>query len=189
MPIDRWTILVTLLALAVQPPRLAAAQSGPTPRAGEQVQVRIVGPATAPVGVRCAGAVAAVEGDTVVLGQPRSCPDGSYDADLRIARGHDGSRLAHTALGFVGGAVVGGILGRISAGDGCVIEGCDDGGLAVAILTVGGTAAGAVVGAVVGALLPAGPRWLRDTATRPLRVAGVEVHPELRVSLGDRHGR
>ena len=122
------------------------------------------------------------------LGQPRGCPAGSYDADLRVARGHDGSRLAHAALGLVGGAVAGGIIARVTAGDGCVIEGCDDGDLVVAIKTVIGVAAGGVIGAVVGALLPAGPRWLTETATRPVRVAGLELHPELRVSLDVRRG-
>ena len=188
MPSIRWKTHVTLLSLIAGAPTLAAAQGEPTLRPGEQVQVRVVGPATAPVGLRCAGSVAALAGDTVVLGQPRGCPAGSYDADLRVARGHDGSRLAHAALGLVGGAVAGGIIARVTAGDGCVIEGCDDGDLVVAIKTVIGVAAGGVIGAVVGALLPAGPRWLTETATRPVRVAGLELHPELRVSLDVRRG-
>ena len=183
MPTIGWKTHVALLSLIAGAPTLAAAQGEPTPRPGEQVQVRVVGPATAPVGVRCAGSVAALAGDTVVLGQPRTCPAGSYDADLRIARGHHGSRLAHTALGLVGGAVAGGIIGRLSAGDGCVVEGCDDGDLVVAIKTVIGTAAGGVIGAVVGAFLPTGPRWLTETATRPVRVGRLELHPELRVSF------
>ena len=100
------------------------------------------------------------------------------------------SPLAHTALGLVGGAVAGGLFARLSAGDGCVIDAvCDDGDYVVGIMTMAGTVGGAVVGAVVGALLPAGPRWLRDTATRPLRVAGVELRPELRVSFDDRRGK
>jgi len=133
--------------------------------------------------------VADVVGDTIVLGQPRSCPLGSYVADLRVARGDRGSRLAHTGIGFVGGALAGGVIARISAGDGCQIEGCDDGDLVIGIMTVVGTAAGAVIGALVGAALPAGPQWLTETATRPLRVAGVNVHPELRLSFDERRDR
>ena len=189
MPGNRWFTLITLLFLAVAPSRRAAAQDGPTPQPGERVQVRIVGPETSLVGVRCEGWVDAVAGDSIVLGRHRDCPRGSHVAVLRAARGHRGSRLAHAGLGLLGGGLVGGIIGRVAAGDGCRISPCDDGELAVAILTVGGAAAGAAVGALIGALRPAGPQWLTETVTRPLRVAGLDVRPGVHVSVGGRGGR
>jgi hypothetical protein len=187
---DRST-LATALVLASGPWLSASGQGGLTPRAGEQVRVRIVSSETASIGSRCAGSVAAVVGDTVMLGQPRTCPAGSHLAELRVARGSHGSRLVHTAIGFVGGALAGGILARISIGDGCTGEGCTpaEGAYAVAIATAIGAAAGAVVGTLVGAALPAGPRWLDTTAPRPLVVAGLEVRPGVRVSFDDRSGR
>ena len=190
-PAFDWSTLAIALLLASAPWLSAAGQGGLTPRAGEQVRVRIVSSETATIGLRCAGSVAAVVGDTVVLGQPRTCPGGSHLAELSVSRGSHGSRLAHTALGFVGGALAGGILARISAGDGCTGEGCTpaEGAYAVTIMTVIGTAAGAVVGALIGAALPAGPRWLEATAPRPLVVAGLEVRPGVRVSFDDRSGR
>ena len=153
MPTIRWKSLVALLYLVAGWPTLGIAQAGPTPLAGEHMQVRIVERATAP-----------------------------------ISDGDAGSRLAHTALGLVGGAIVGGVIGRISAGDGCVVEGCDDGVLVVRIKTVIGAAVGAVAGAVIGAALPAGRRSPNATSAWPLRVAGLEVHPELRLSFDARRG-
>ena len=188
--IDRST-LATVLLLAGGPWLSAAGQGGPAPRPGEQVRVRIVSSETARIGTMCAGSVAAVVGDTVVLGQPRSCPGGSHVAELRIGRGDRGSRLAHTALGFVGGALAGGILMRIAVGDGCQSDVCApaDGAYVASIATAVGAAAGAVIGALVGVALPAGPKWLDATNAGPLRVAGVELRPGVRVSLDDRAGR
>jgi hypothetical protein len=189
MPTSRWSTLLVLISLAAGGPAVAAAQEGLTPQPGERVQARIVGPDTAPVGARCDGRIAAVNGDTIVLGASSRCPRGSYAADVRFSRGDRGSRLAHTGLGIVGGALAGGLFARLAAGDGCRIDGCDDGDWEVALLTIAGTGAGAVIGALVGAALPAGPQWLIGTTRRPLRVAGLEVHPEVRVSFRDRSGR
>jgi len=188
MPGRRWFTLITLLLCAVATSSGAAGQGGPAPQPGERVRVRIVGPEPALIGMRCEGWVAAVAKDTIVLGQPRECPRGSHAAVLRVARGDCGSRLAHAGLGFLGGGLAGGIVGRVAAGDGCRISPCDDGEIAVVILTVGGAAAGAALGTLLGALLPAGPRWLTETVTRPLRVAGVEVHPGVQVSVGGHDG-
>ena len=189
MPTPRWSTLIVLTFLAAGAPSLVTAQRGPTPQPGERVQARIVGPEAALIGMRCEGWVAAVAGDTIVLGEQRDCPRGNHDAVLRVARGDRGSRIAHAGLGLIGGGLVGGIIGRVAAGDGCRIEGCDDGGLAIGILTVGGAAAGAVFGTLVGATLPAGPQWLTETATRPLRVAGLDVRPTVHVSVGGRGAR
>jgi hypothetical protein len=190
-PAFDWSTLAAALLLASGPWLTAAGQGGPTPRAGERVRVRIVGSETASIGLRCTGSVAAVDEDTVVLGQPRTCPVGLHLADLRVARGSHGSRLAHAALGFVGGALAGGILARISAGDGCAGEGCTpaEGAYSVAIVTAIGTGVGAAVGTLIGIALPAGPKWLDATATGPLRVAGVEVRPGVRVSFDERARR
>ena len=189
MPVRHRFTLITLLLLTVAPAERAAAQDEPTPQPGERVQVRIVGPETQLVGMRCEGWVDAVAGDTIVLGRQRDCPRGSHVAVLRVARGDRGSRLAHAGLGLLGGGLVGGIVGRVAAGDGCRISGCDDGELAVVITTVGGAVAGAALGTLLGALRPAGPQWLTETATRPLRVAGLDVRPTLHVSVGGRGAR
>ena len=182
---------MSVLLLAAIPWAYAAGQVGHTPRPGEQVRVRIVSSETARIGTLCAGSVAAVVGDTVVLGQPRSCPGGSHLAALRIARGDRGSRLAHTGLGLVGGALVGGIFAKLAVGDGCVSDVCApaDGAYAAAIVTMAGAVAGGLVGALVGVALPAGQQWVETAGTRPLVVAGVEVRPGVRVSLDDRAGR
>ena len=150
--------------------------------------MRIVSSETARIGTRCAGSVAAVLGDTVVLGQPRSCPGGSHLASLHVARGDRGSRLAHTGLGLVGGALVGGVFAKLAVGDGCVSDACApvDGAYVAAIATMAGVVAGGVVGALIGVALPAGRQWVEVAGTRPLVVAGLEVRPGLRVSLDDR---
>lgn len=79
-----------------------------------------------------------------------------------------------------------GILARYAAGDGCRIEGCDDGDLVVGVQTLAGTAVGALVGALIGAALPAGQRWVDAGVSKPLRVAGLALHPAVRVSLRGR---
>jgi hypothetical protein len=42
---------------------------------------------------------------------------------------------------------------------------------------------------VIGVALPAGPRWLTEPTTRTLRVADLDVHPGLRLSLRSRRDR
>ncbi|HEV7990299.1 MAG TPA: hypothetical protein VGP25_00645 [Gemmatimonadaceae bacterium] len=183
----RWPTLAALIAVAAMSPNVTAAQGETTPRPGDRVEFRIAGPDGAPVGLLCDGRVAAVVRDTIVLGHSATCPPGAYAGELRIARDDRGSRLGHMGLGLLGGALVGGVLARVAAGDGCVIDGCDEGGFAVGVITLAGTATGALIGTVVGAVLPAGTQWLTERAPRSLRVAGLDIHPQLRVSFGERH--
>jgi hypothetical protein len=147
----------------------AALEAQGVPRVGELVQARVIRPNEADESW-CTAPVTAVEGDTLVLTANWSCPRGTYVTDWRVARGDHGSRLTHTVLGLVGGAVIGGLVGRISAGDGCSIDGCDDGALAVGVITVVGAATGALIGTVAGAALPAGQRWEYGESRRPIRV-------------------
>jgi hypothetical protein len=163
----------------------AQALGAAPPRAGDHVRVRVTSPPDGPVGLQCEAPVAAVVADTLALARAGRCPAGAYVGRVEVWRGDRGSRAAHASVGLVGGAVLGGLAGRLIVGDGCRVAGCD-GGTSVAIFTVLGGAAGALVGGVVGALLPAGPQWVPAGGARPVRVAGLAVRPALRVALGPR---
>jgi hypothetical protein len=139
----------------------------------------------------CEGDVTAIAGDTIVVGNtnaPRTCPRWTYGrdvvAELRVARGHRGSRAKHALVGFAIGAAVGGTLGYLSVGtDDCTGE-CDLDGLLTAAAALGVGTLGGLTGTIIGALLPAGPNWLTVPVPGPIRVAGVRVQPALRVGLG-----
>jgi hypothetical protein len=184
MTTNRRTTLLTVAFILVAFSAGASAQESVSPQPGEHVRIHIVELDHPRFGQRCEGWIAAVERDTIVIGQPRSCAVGSYAGRLRVARGDRGSRLSHTGIGLLGGALAGGVIARIAVGDGCRIDSCDDGEFAVGVITLLGTVSGALVGTVIGATLPAGPRWVTETVTRSLRVANAEVHPGLRVSSG-----
>lgn len=158
------------------------------PRTGELVQARIVGPTSQLSGASCSAPVATFDGDTLVLAAQWSCPRGNYLADLRIARGGRGSRLAHAALGLIAGGVIGGVIARSSVGDGCTNAGCDlqDAGYVSGAATAAGVAVGALIGTVVGAVLPAGKRWVDIGRERPIRVGALALRPAVRVSIDER---
>ena len=157
------------------------------PRVGELVQARIAGPTDPLLGHLCIAWLGAVAGDTLVLNRSESCARGDHVARVRVHTYDRGSRLKHAAVGLVAGAVVGGLFGRVAAGNGCAAPGgCDDAGFAVAVITMAGTVTGALVGVVAGALLPAGRRWVDLRGERPIRVGAVELRPALRVSLDER---
>lgn len=187
------TCAIVLAAALSGAPAMARAQASDVvpPRVGETVRVRSPLVDGRGYRVECRGTVTSVAGDTLVLEgstAANACPRRLYPADsvqrLHVARGHRGSRLAHAAIGLVGGAVFGGILGRAVAGDGCRVSGCDDGGLAIAILTVVGTIGGGTVGLVVGALVPAGPRWVPVYGEPTVRVASDRAPAGVGVRVG-----
>ena len=169
------------VALAGSP---VAAQKAP--QVGELVEARIVGPADPELGHFCRAWLGAVAGDTLLLNRSESCRTGSHVARLRVHTDDRGSRLQHAGVGLLAGAVVGGLIGRVSAGDGCTIAGCDEGGFAIGVITLVGTVTGALVGVVVGTALPAGRRWVDLEGERPIRVGAFDLRPAVRVSLDER---
>lgn len=171
----RCATTVTVLWFIMRSPMVLAVQQGVAPRPGEQVQVRILGSDDA-IEQRCRGWIAALAQDTVILGHPRSCPRGRYTADIRVARGTHGSRLAHASVGFLVGALAGGVVARVTAGSPCR---CPDGGYVIGIRPLFGTAAGALVGATLGAVMSSGPRWLQETTARPLRVTESDEYADM----------
>lgn len=173
----------TLLFVALAGRPVAAQQE---PQVGELVQARIVGPNDPLLGQFCIAWLGALAGDTLVLNRSESCARGSHVARVRVHSDDRGSRLKHAGVGLLAGAVTGGLIGRIVAGDGCTIPGCDDGGLAIGVITLAGTAAGGLLGVVVGAAMPAGRRWVQLEGERPIRMGSVDLRPTLRVSLDER---
>ena len=178
----RETALIVLFGLMIAAP----ARAQRAPRVGELVEARIVGGSDSLAGRLCQAWLGAVAGDTLVLNRSASCPRGSHDARVRIHTDDRGSRLKHAGVGLLAGAVAGGLFGRLAAGDGCSVPGCDDGDFVVGVLTMVGTAAGALVGVVVGAAMPAGRRWVQLDGEHTIRVGSVDLRPAVRVSLDER---
>jgi hypothetical protein len=178
----RESALIALLVLVFGAP--AAAQD--VPRVGELVEARIVGQSDPLVGQLCTAWLGAIARDTLVLNRSASCARGSHVARVRVHSDDHGSRLKHAGVGLLAGAVTGGLVGRIVAGDGCTIPGCDDGGLAIGVITLAGTVAGALVGVVVGVAMPAGRRWVQLDGERPIRVGTLDLRPAFRVSFDER---
>lgn len=180
-----WSLLVISIGPLVP---VAAAQSASMPRPGEQVRGRIIQPATAALGAECTGAVRAVEHDTVIVASSDGCPRDSELGDLRVARGNRGSRLTHVGLGILVGGITGAVVARNTGRGRCADSGCvgDDYGYVSGIRTTVYSAIGIAIGAGIGAALPAGPRWIRIASDKPVRVVGIAVHPEVRVSLRHR---
>jgi len=133
--------------------------------------------------VRCESRVMRAERDTLRLSGVGACPQGTYTGAVSILRVDHGSRWKHLALGLASGAAIGGIVARLAAGDGCVSDRCDDGGLAVAVMTVGGITIGGVSGLLIGAVPPAGEEWGPAQPVRVIRVGSLTLHPDIRVSL------
>ena len=178
-----------LLLLTATPQERAAAQEPQPLRAGERIEVRIVAPASAITDVPGAALVADVQQrDTLRLDRSRNCPRGAFLADLRVARSSGGSRLTHTVLGTLVGAVAGAVIAGTEAGDGCRTDLCNpaDGRYAATAKTTAGVVTGAVVGAIVGLVLPAGPRWADAGTARPVVVGTLVLQPSLEVSAGMR---
>lgn len=175
------TLATATLLLATSALESSGAQAAP--REGELIEARIIDGTGRRAGPRCAAPLTRVAGDTLVLAAQWSCPRGDHVANVRVARGSNGSRLEHAGIGLLVGAASGGLLARLAAGDGCTIPGCDDGDFAVGVITMLGVASGGVIGVTVGALMPAGTRWVDVGAARPIRVGRLGLHPGVRVSL------
>ena len=179
----RSSALIALLGLMVAAP----AQAQRVPRVGELVEARIVGESDSVAPQLCRAWIGAVAGDTLVLNRSASCARGSHVARVRLHTDDRGSRLKHAGVGLLAGAVTGGLMGRLSAGNGCTNGGgCDDAGFAIGVITMAGTVAGAVVGVVVGVAMPAGRRWVQLEGERPIRAASIDFRPTVRVSLDER---
>jgi hypothetical protein len=181
----RETALIVVLGLMVASPAFAQR----TPRVGELVEARILGESDSLTRPPCSAWIGAVAGDTLVLNRSASCARGDHVARVRVYTDDRGSRLKHTGIGFLAGAVTGGIVGRLAAGSGCTNGGgCDkgDAGLAIGVITLAGTVAGALVGVAVGVAMPAGRRWVQLQGERPIRAASIDQRPAVRLSLGER---
>ncbi|MGI8547558.1 MAG: hypothetical protein ACR2M1_09515, partial [Gemmatimonadaceae bacterium] len=158
---------------------------------GDNIRLRTAVYDTVGSPVTCAGSVASISGDTAVLNGANehrflrpslSCPShvfapGEITA-LTVVRGDRGSRLRHAGLGALGGALVGGVVGRIADYRHCNQKYCssDDreaGGI-ITMLLIG---AGAIVGGTVGLALPAGKQWERVENIPPLRIARFTLRP------------
>ena len=178
---DSALILLLVVSLGAR----AAAQR--VPRVGELVEARIVGQSDSVPVQLCRAWIGAVAGDTLVHNRSASCSKGVHVARVRLHTDDRGSRLKHAGVGLLAGGVTGGILGRLSVGNGCVDPGgCDDAGFAIGVITMVGTMAGALVGVVVGVAMPAGRRWVQLEGERPIRVGSVGLRPAMRVSLDER---
>lgn len=186
----RWWAMGSILIVSAGPwMSVAAAQDVSLPRPGEQVRGKIVRPAPAALGAECTGAVRAVDRDTVIVTSSEGCPRDSYLAELRVARGNRGSRLTHVGIGVVVGGITGAVVARNVGRDRCAASGCvgDDYGYVSGIRTTVYTAIGVAIGAGIGAALPAGPHWIRTAVNRPVRVAGIALHPEVHVAARRRN--
>jgi hypothetical protein len=177
-----WNSAVRALPAALLCSTIVRAQEAPTLAAGTRVLaiVRLSAEATDPV--RCESRVVQAVGDTLLLSRVGTCPLGTYNGAVSALLVDHGSRWKHVAIGFVSGAAIGGIAARLAAGDGCISDPCDDGGLAVGLMTIGGIVIGAASGLLVGAVLPTGVDWGPAKAVRVLRVGGMTFSPDIRLS-------
>lgn len=181
-----WWAVRTMLVVSAGPlVSVAAAQTASMPRPGERVRGKIIQPATAAPGAECTGAVRAIERDTVIVTPSEGCPREAHLADLRVARGNRGSRLTHVGVGILVGGITGAVVARNAGRGRCAVSGCvgDDAGYVTGIRMMVYAATGIAIGAGIGAALPAGPHWIRTAADKPVRVAGIALHPEVRLSF------
>jgi hypothetical protein len=174
-------LLALTALLAILPATRLAAQTEVTVLPGEPLKLEVVGPASGPVGARCAGRVTSAAQDTLVVVAGGGCARGSYLANVQVIRGDRGARLDHVGLGALAGGLLGALAGRVGSkttynSNGQVNRGRMWAGLAV----------GAAAGAAVGYALPSGPRWVRVGAPQPLRVIGMNLQPGLEVAVGQR---
>ena len=165
--------VVWLYAMAslIATPVFAQRNSSPI-HIGDQVRFRIHSVGNSSSGeALCEGQVSRLLLDTVVIRPHGSCGSNAIPPvlvrDLSLEQ-RKGSRGQHLFNGVVAGLAVGGLAGRLIAGDGCKVRGCD-GGLAIIEFTLAGALSGTIVGATIGLLLRAGVHW-RPLPQHPARV-------------------
>ena len=164
-------------------PATAAAQEVPLER-GERVHLRLSLDGTPPASVQCDGKIAERRQDTLAVESLGDCLPGMFRAEVRVEHGTRGSRLEHAVLGMAAGGVAGWLLQRSTAGELCGNAACDvtDARYVSGIRTAAGVVTGALVGTLLGTARPAGPRWVEAQSARFVRISGIVLHPELRVS-------
>jgi hypothetical protein len=180
---NRWYRAVRTLAVALSCSTLARAQDARTIAAGTRVRASVSPSGEGSKPLRCESKVVQAVSDTLLLSRAGTCPVGTYGGAVSELFVDHGSRWKHVAIGFVSGAAIGGIAARLAVGNGCTGDPCDDSRLAVGVMTIGGIAIGAAGGLFVGAVAPAGSEWGPARPVPVLRVAGVTVIPDIRISL------
>ena len=181
--------LVRVLPAALLCSTVVRAQETPNLGQGARVLAIVSRTPQALDSLRCESRVMRATPDTLLLSGVGTCPYGTYNGSVSALRVDHGSRWKHLAVGLASGAAAGGIVARLAAGDGCVSAGCDDGGLAVALMTIGGITIGGVSGLLIGAVLPAGAEWGTAQPVRVIRVGSLTLQPDIRISLRPRASR
>lgn len=157
--------------------------------AGERVQLHGRPADSRSAGAECDGYVGETSStDTLVIERAtntRLCPRWTYAAndvaELRVMRGHRGSRGVHALIGLGAGVVFGATAVYAGTAHSCDNgSSCEDIRAAAAVLS--GITFG-VLGAGIGALLPAGPKWVTVPVTKPVRVAGLTLTPRVGLAL------
>jgi uncharacterized protein YcfJ len=140
------------------------------PRVGATVRFNIVdrtSDSILPTSRTCDGFIFSTVSDTILIKPERGCLKNNSGrmeiSDVHIEGQNRGSRLEHFVHAALIGAIAGGVIGRLVAGDGCTMPGCSDGGFAIGVFTMVGVGVGATLGGVVGLALPAGRQWQRLT--------------------------
>lgn len=112
--------------------------------------------------IRCEARVSRLRLDTLLVRPFGLCAQQPASMlrlhDLHLQK-RNPSRLANVAIGAAVGTLGGVLAGLVIVGDGCRRAGCD-GGLSVAVFTLGGAVSGGLIGTTIGFLLPAGTRWV-----------------------------
>jgi len=178
----RWYWVGCALPAALVCSTIVRAQEAPTLTAGTHVRAIVPLTANAPDPLRCESTVVQAARDTLLLSRVGTCPLGTYNGAVSVLFVDHGSRSKHVAIGIASGAVIGGIIARLVAGNRCADDPCDV-QTAVGFMTIGGAVIGAASGLLIGARLPAGQEWGPAHAVRVLRVGSVILRPDIRLSL------
>jgi len=163
-----WKVLACSSALLIAAASATAQGSAVGPRAGATVRFKIVDRTSEriqPTSRTCEGAVFGTVADTILIKPEYGCLKENSErteiSDVHIEGKNRGSRLQHFVYVALIGAVAGGVIGRLVAGNGCTMSICDDGEFAIGVITTAGVAVGATAGGAVGLALPAGRQWQR----------------------------
>jgi hypothetical protein len=159
-------VLVCSSALVIVAASATAQGFAVGPRAGATVRFKIVdrtSESTQPTSRTCEGIVFGTVPDTILIKPEYGCLKNNSAkteiSDVDMEGKSRGSRLRHFVYAALIGAIAGGVIGRLAAGDGCTMPICDDGEFAIGVITTAGVAVGATAGGAVGLALPAGRQW------------------------------